>query len=165
MKKLIMIATIVVLLAMVLPVTSLAQPVKLLPKNLITVDTQVEITKVPTSNPTLATYYASYTQNAYFLFHMVRIGWTRGSGYFTFSGGQCTSITDTSAYGLYPVGILLGYYRLKLVHYTEKLGNTGHLYAEGRFKMYDSVTYDYSWVNIVVNAQGTVTHSMGYGSR
>jgi len=165
MKKLIMIATIVVLLSMLLPVSSLAQPVQQASNKLVTIQTHVEVTKVPTSDPTLTCYYASISQDAYWILHMVRIGWTKGSGYFYFSGGQCTSITDTSSYGLYMAGILLGYYRLKLVHYTEKLGSSGHLYAEGRFKMHGGVTYEYSWVNIVVNAQGSITYTTGYGSQ
>lgn len=126
---------------------------------------QVTVQKVPTSDPTLVCYSASYTQYAYALGHWFRIGYTTGSGKFYFTNGQCTSITDLSSYGLTLQGLYYGYRKLQLIHYTQLQGTKGHLYAEGHFKIPGTTWNEYSWVDIVVNSNGAITYSSGYGEQ
>lgn len=144
------------LLTMMLPISTPAQPTEQqLPiKN----DVEVTIEMKPMSNPMEVWYYATVTQDAWYGFF--KIGWTRATGRFCFSGGKCILIIDTSSYGLTPMGILLGFTKVGFTHFNEK-GTNGHIYAKGNFK-YRVTTY-YSWVDLIVTPSGARTYTSGYG--
>lgn len=170
MKKTILIGAITIALLMLLPTMTFAQIAQVEPKAITTVtqvednsDTQVtttiEVYKVPTAEPTVV-YFASFTQDYIWFGHLC---WTRGSGYFTFSNGICTSITETSTYGVYLLGWLLGYRTYQFIHTKQVGGSTGQIYAKGIFRIIGATYHPYSWVKIIMHSNGAYDITSGYG--